>query len=131
MGEQRIVLKDHAHPPTLRRQEAAGAGHLPPIDPDPTTLGLLEAGDQAQQGGLAAAGGAQQAQQFARGQGEINPPQGPGISRRAAVAMPDSLQADAFDRRWISGMRGVQVAAGQRDRAWAGGGSGIGDRQGP
>ena len=130
MGKEGVVLKDHPHPPTLRRQEAGVAGHLPPINPDPTTLGLFKAGDQAQQGGLATAGGAQQAEQFALGQGEIHPPQGPRVRSGGAVAMPDPFQSHPLNRCGIGRVRADRAVAGTR--AWAcGGRSGKVDRQGP
>ena len=57
VGEQRPVLEDHADPAALGRDEHV-AGHLRdggPADGDPAGVGSLEAGDDPQQGGLAAA----------------------------------------------------------------------------
>ena len=57
-GQQRIVLKHH-HPVGPR------LGHLPPIDQDAAMAGLRQARQQVQQGALAAAGMADQRDEFA------------------------------------------------------------------
>ena len=57
VGKQRPVLEDHADPAAFGRDEHV-AGHLGdrgPADGDPAGVGPLEAGDDPQQGGLAAA----------------------------------------------------------------------------
>ncbi|MCY1291882.1 hypothetical protein D9M70_410860 [compost metagenome] len=59
--EQRIVLEHHADPPLLRRQGEAGAGDDLAAELDLALVHRLETGDGAQRGGLAAAGGAEQA----------------------------------------------------------------------
>ena len=52
--------------------------------------GAFEAGNQAEQGGLATAGGAQQAQQLPWRHLKIHPLQGPAV-RGVAVAVPDPV----------------------------------------
>ena len=59
--KQGEVLKHQADAATLRRQAAAGLGEQPAIEGDPPGLQILEPGDQAQRGGLAAAGRPNQA----------------------------------------------------------------------
>jgi hypothetical protein len=55
--EQRKVLKHQAHPALLRRQAVARPGEQLAADRDLSALERLEPGDQAQDGGLAAARG--------------------------------------------------------------------------
>ena len=54
MREKRVILKDHADPPLFRRQRVAGSADGLPFQPDFTGGYRLEAGDAAQQRGLAA-----------------------------------------------------------------------------
>ncbi len=66
VGEQAVVLEDHARPTPLRRQE-----HVPVLpgvraDLDPTLGELGQPGDGAQQGGLAGAVGPEHAEHLAR-----------------------------------------------------------------
>ena len=56
MGEQGVVLEDHAEMPALGRQ----GGDVLALHPDAAAVRRLEAGDQAQGRGLAAARGTQQ-----------------------------------------------------------------------
>ncbi len=58
---ERVGLKDHRHAAPLRRQ----AGDVAPGDQDPPGPDLGEAGDGAQQRGLAAAGRAEQGDELA------------------------------------------------------------------
>ena len=60
VGEEGVVLKDHADVPLLRWDVQAGSGHGPAADLYPSRLRRLEAGDQAQGGRLAAARRAEQ-----------------------------------------------------------------------
>jgi hypothetical protein len=60
VGEGGVVLEDHADAAPLRWQP----GDVLAVDLDPAGVGWLEARDDAQQRGLAAAGGAEE-----RGQG--------------------------------------------------------------
>ena len=53
--EQRVVLEDDPHPAVLRHHEAVGPGQLPAADGDPPCVRALEAGDEPEEGGLAAA----------------------------------------------------------------------------
>ncbi len=59
--EQRVILEDHADAPLLRRQALAGTADHGAAQADLAAGDLLEAGDAAQQGRLAAARGAEQA----------------------------------------------------------------------
>ena len=93
VGEQGVVLKHHAHAAALGRQPALGPRHLLAADSHHPTVGALKAGDQPQQGGLAATGRAQQAHQFPRTQLEVDVPQRPvAAGGGAAVAMPQAAQ---------------------------------------
>ena len=65
VGEQGVVLENHANAAALRWQPAAGTGHGAAVDQYRTALWTLKASDQAQQGGFAATGGSKQAHQFA------------------------------------------------------------------
>ena len=93
VGEQGVVLKHHAHTAPLRRQPAMRAGHLLPADTHHAAIWFLKAGDQSEQGGFAAARGAQQTHQFAWAQLKVDIAQGPIAARgRAAVAMPQTIE---------------------------------------
>ncbi|MNY24037.1 hypothetical protein D3C86_1577300 [compost metagenome] len=59
--EQRVVLEHGIQRPTVGRQ----ATHILAIDGDAAGIGLHEAGDRAQQGGLATTAGAEQHDEFA------------------------------------------------------------------
>ena len=58
--ERRVVLEDEADVALLRRQ----VGGVDVLDLDPAGVGLLEAGDDAQEGRLATAGGAEQGREL-------------------------------------------------------------------
>ena len=60
MRKQRIVLKNHTDAPRFGRQVLLGAADNVTGQPDAAAVGALEPGDGAQQGGFAAAGGADQ-----------------------------------------------------------------------
>ena len=60
VGEEGIALKDGVHRPLFRRQ----MGHILAFQPYATLGCFLQSGDDAQGGGLAAAGRAQQRQKF-------------------------------------------------------------------
>ena len=60
MGEERVVLEDHADPPLLGRHHDARAGNQPAIQPDLASHRGLEPGDAAEHRGLAAAARAEQ-----------------------------------------------------------------------
>ena len=61
MGKQRVVLEHHPDAALLRGQLEAGPAHHLAIEQDFACAHRLEAGDTAQQRGLAAAAGPQQA----------------------------------------------------------------------
>ena len=88
MGEQCVVLKDHADPAPLRWQPMAVPRHGALLQVHRTLRGALKACDQSQQGGFPAAGGPQQPHQLTRCELQVNPPQRPGSSG-AVVAMPE------------------------------------------
>ena len=94
MGEEGIVLEDHADAPPLGGQQAIRARHRASADADGAAAGALEAGDQAQQGGLAATGGPQQPHQLAGPEDEVDPLEGPGGDVAARVAVPEVIDAD-------------------------------------
>ncbi len=66
VGEEGIALEHRINGPAVRWC----LGEIPALQPDPARIGLLEAGNQPQGGGLAAAGGAQQGKELARGNRE-------------------------------------------------------------
>jgi hypothetical protein len=63
--EQRVVLEDHADAAALRRDEGLRPGDGLPVDGDRARVGALEAGDQPQCRGLAAAAGPQERHELA------------------------------------------------------------------
>jgi hypothetical protein len=74
--EQRIALEHHAHVALVRRQRSGSAA----VQPDLPALGALEAGQQHQRGRLARPRGAQQREELAARDGEIEP-----VDRRLAA----------------------------------------------
>ena len=94
MREQRVVLEHHVDRPAVRRH---GADVLA-VEQDAAGAQLLEAGEQAQQRGLAAAGGAEQ---------------------REELALPD-VEGEVFDRADRAEALGHALEAHQRGRPPAG-----------
>src|SRR5690606_28808279 len=106
MREQGVVLEHHPHPPLLRRHE-----HLPvtdhlPVDLDAPPVGTVEAGDETQGRGLARAGRAEQGEDVARVDVEVEAPQG----GRVAESLLDVAGSDR---------RGVLVVGHVRCRSRA------------
>ena len=66
VGEEREVLEHEPDAALLRRDETVGACDLGIIDEDAAGGGALDAGREAEQRGLAAAGGTEQAEHLAR-----------------------------------------------------------------
>jgi hypothetical protein len=62
-----VVLEDHADVALVGRQPA----HHPVAETDLAGVGLIEAGEEAEEGGLAAAGGPEQGEQLAIGDGQL------------------------------------------------------------
>jgi hypothetical protein len=63
MGEQRAFLSDVADMPLLRAKVQPRAGHPDPRDGDAARIGAIEAADEAEKRGLAAAGRSQDCDQ--------------------------------------------------------------------
>ena len=70
--EQRALLRDVTDPAGLRRQGTTGPGHHLVAEADGARLGLEEAGDQPEQGGLAAAGRAEHRRDRALRDGQVH-----------------------------------------------------------
>ncbi len=64
VGEQRVILEDHADAAVLRRHAEVHRADELAVQADFAARHRLESGDAAQNGGLAAAAGAEQACQF-------------------------------------------------------------------
>ena len=77
VGEEGVVLEDHPDLAALGRHPGAVAGDGHARDLDGAGLGLLEAGDQAQQRRLAAAGRAEQGDELAALDAELRVVDGP------------------------------------------------------
>ena len=101
VGEQGVVLEHHAHAPAFWFQPAAFAGHQASVDQHRAPLGPLKAGDQAQQGGFAAAGGAEEPHQLALVQGQIDSLQGPFAWRGVGVTVPDPPELHVLAQRQL------------------------------
>ena len=67
MREQRVILEHSVH----RALEGRQICHIRAIEHDPPCIGPLKPCDQAQSGGLARSGGAEQGEKLARVYGEI------------------------------------------------------------
>ena len=70
--EQRPLLRDHRHLPAVRGDVHAGQGDDVAGQADAPGLDALEPGQAAQQRGLAAAGGAENGEQLAGGELEVD-----------------------------------------------------------
>ena len=64
MGEEGEVLRDHADAALFGRSPDSGSDRCLAVDLDQTPVGALEAGEDAQRRGLAAAAGTEQRQNF-------------------------------------------------------------------
>ena len=108
VGEQRVVLEDHPHPPALRRQECPVGGQQPPAHVDRAGVGALEARDQAQHRRLAAAAGPEQRAHLAPGHREIDGVDG----ADGAVGLGELMAVDRAHRsRAASTARGTAEMA--------------------
>ena len=74
-GNRAKVLEHQSDTALFRRHEAAGRRDLDIADGDPAPVEPLDAGDHAQQRGLAAAGGAKQAHDLAGRDVEVKSPE--------------------------------------------------------
>jgi hypothetical protein len=85
VGEERIVLENHAEPPSYR----IDPGDVFPLDPHASGVGHLEPRQQPQGRGLAAPAGAQQSEHFATLEREREMVHG----HRAVEALGEALEA--------------------------------------
>ena len=79
VGKQRVALEHGAHRARLGR----AVGEIDPVEEDLARVGQVEAGDHPQQRGLAAAGWAQQGEELARLDGEVDTVDGGEITEPA------------------------------------------------
>ena len=101
MGEERALLRDVAHAPALRGDVAPGAGDDLVVEGDRPAVEAHEPGDEAQQRGLAAAGGPEHRGQAAAGHVEVDAVE----HERRAEALADLADADGRHGvlvRWAS-----------------------------
>jgi hypothetical protein len=100
VGEEGVVLEDQIHRPPV----GWGLGEVVALHQDAAALGPFEAGDQAQGGGFAAAGGAQQGEELA------------GADREAEVVHggPFAVAGRHTFRRLIAAAAAVEGAAAPR-----------------
>ena len=96
--EQSVTLEHHAEAAAVR----GDAGHILAADGDAAPRGLLEPGDSHQDGGLAAAAGAEEGEEGGGGDVEGNVVDG----RDGAVAGGEVVEGDAGAACW--GHRGCQ-----------------------
>ena len=92
VGPDRVVLKDDADPPRLRREVNLldGARDERAADEDLPLVGLFEAGDEAEDHGLAAARGAEEREALPVPDGEVEVAD----DRMAAVGLADPMKPD-------------------------------------
>ena len=102
--EEGRVLEDHADAAPLGRDEGRRAGEDPVVDADLAGVGALQAGDAAQEGGLAAAARTEQGDQPARRHRQVDAPQHLGGA--------EGLR-EAGDRDRLSGRRAALRCAGR------------------
>ena len=93
--EQGVGLEHHVHRPPVGRH----LGHVLAVDEQPPFVGRLEAGQHAQQGGLAAARAAQQREQLAARDLEVDTVDG----EDRPEALGQSLDADDWLRSQLNG----------------------------
>ncbi len=62
VGEDGVILENHAHAPFFGRELDTAVSHLLPLNQNHARVGLLKPGDQAQRGGFPAAAWSQQGQ---------------------------------------------------------------------
>ena len=103
--EERVILEDHADLARLGRQAEAGVGDALPAEADFACGDRLEAGDAAQERGLAAARGAEQAGDLAARDGKIDAVDN-GVR---AVTLDDAAQ---FEEQGVASLAGVGFQIG-------------------
>ena len=107
--EHGVVLEHEAHVALLRRQPG-GVGAL---DGDRAGVGLLEARDDAQQGGLAPAAGAEQGGELTRRDGHVD------VLQRDEVAEPlvhpRDFDAHGWNLPWVLRRERDALATGRLD----------------
>ena len=87
VGEDRVALEHHGQVPLAWRQ----VGHVGVADPDPATVGILQAGQQAQQRRLAAAARTEQHHELAVLDVELDVVDGHGLVEHLAHALEVDL----------------------------------------
>ncbi len=96
--EEGVLLEDHADAAALGRQMEATAGDAHAADFDAAAVERFEAGDQAQERGLAAAAGAEQGEQLALGQRQRYAVDGRQRGQSASPRFPDGCWG--WPARW-------------------------------
>ena len=121
VGEQAVALEDHADVALVGRH----AHDVGTADGDTAGVGLLEAGGDAQGGGLAAPGRAEQAHQLARLEGEVERLERDGRAERLADGVELEGRGHRLHRRpgehgrrlrRAAAAAGEQGDQGQQDR---------------
>ncbi len=85
MGEQREVLEHETDAALLRRHEALGSRDLLAVEQHASRRRALDAGRDSEQRGLAAARGAEQAEDFSRRDVEAHTIERDGVDRRCGT----------------------------------------------
>ncbi len=107
--EEGVRLEDHPDVPLVRRN----IGHVPPAEQDCAACGVLEPGEHAQRGRLAAAGRSEQGDELAGRDVDVQPVQDAG----RAVVLHDAAE---FDARAGSRLGEQEVVARAGERAGVG-----------
>jgi hypothetical protein len=105
MGEERVALEDRVDGAFVRRE----GGDVLVAEADGARGGVLQSGDHPQRGGLAAARGAQQGEERALRDGQVQWVHG----REGAVGLADPGEADVAARLRVSHGSRSQVSRGK------------------
>ena len=121
---QRVVLEDHADPPLLGRHALPSCPDHPAVERDRAIVGIVQPGDDAQKRRLAGAARAEQRDDLAGGDIEIERLQHRAC-RRASCEMPVQVRAAVMGssgsgRHLAGGAEGPCGAAGTAARARSG-----------
>jgi hypothetical protein len=110
VGEERVVLEDDAAAAGLGRHAAALARHPQAADGHRARVGRLEAGDETQRRGLAAARWPEQRHDLALGDGQGQP-----VHRRRAVggeALGDAVESQELNGQRLANTSGLTGVGG-------------------